>query len=464
LSVIVILADGARADAFRAQIDAGALPSLARLRAEGGLHDVSTVFPSVTGPAYVPFLMGRFPGPVGLPGLRWYDRARTRCAFPYARSYLGPEMRHIDGDLDAGAPTIFELAGSRLGSMNMINRGLRRAERLGRGGAFVLRAARTHFSGDVRGWLAIDRDLGRDVARHIRAHRPDFVFAGFTGVDKTSHQSGHESADATEALRIVDGVVEEIRHDAERDGTWERTHLWVVSDHGHSVVHRHDDLADLLRAAGFDVIGHPWVFHRWDVAVMVSGNAMAHLYLDAARRDRPWWPELAPRWEPLAELLLGRASVDLLMLPHSPTRTEIRARGRGRAILDARDGRFTYRPVDGDPLGVGAVSCVDADDAHAACAESDYPDALVQIAALAGSPRAGEIIVSATRGWDYRARYEPIPHASTHGALHREHMLVPLLTSRPASRAPLRTTDVMPSALEALGLPKPPVLDGRSWL
>ena len=82
--MIILVADGARPDTLGAAMDAGELPALARLRAEGGCATVTTVFPSVTGPAYAPFLMGRFPGPVGLPGLRWYDRARTAsgsCAY-----------------------------------------------------------------------------------------------------------------------------------------------------------------------------------------------------------------------------------------------------------------------------------------------------------------------------------------------------------------------------------------------
>jgi hypothetical protein len=88
----------------------------------------------------------------------------------------------------------------------------------------------------------------------------------------------------------------------------------------------------------------------------------------------------------------------------------------------------------------------------------------VQVAALAGSARAGDVIVSAARDWDLRSRYEPIPHRSSHGAMHREHMLVPLLCNRPFARMPRRTTDVLPSALAALGIPAPPVLDGRSFL
>jgi arylsulfatase A-like enzyme len=52
---------------------------------------------------------------------------------------------------------------------------------------------------------------------------------------------------------------------------------------------------------------------------------------------------------------------------------------------------------------------------------------------------------------------------SSHGALHREHMLVPLLVNQPVSRRPRRTVDVMPSALAALGKPVPHGLDGSAF-
>src|SRR5690606_29723897 len=74
-SVVLIIADGIRLDTLQAALDDGSLPSMARLRDEGGLHTLTTVFPSVTGPAYVPFLMGCHPGKAGIPGLRWFDRA-----------------------------------------------------------------------------------------------------------------------------------------------------------------------------------------------------------------------------------------------------------------------------------------------------------------------------------------------------------------------------------------------------
>ena len=467
LSVIILVADGARPDTLAAALDDGSLPALARLRAEGGLHTVTSAFPSVTGPAYAPFLMGRYPGPVGLPGLRWFDRSRTAAAYPhYTRSYVGAEMRHVDRDLDPAAPTLFELAPKSLAALNVIGRGLARGARLGASAGFALRAGRTHFSGNVRGWLAIDRDVGRALARRIRRERPRVVFAALTGIDKTSHAEGHDAPVVREAMAIVDETVAEIRADAERDGRWARTHLWVVSDHGHSRVGAHDDLAALLREWGHRTVAHPWVYRLRtpDAAVMVSGNAMAHLYLELSRAERPWWAELAARWEPLVDLLLARPSVDLVLLPHSPLRCEVRAPGRGAAFVEFDGARYRYERAGGDPLGLGADFHGTARDAYDATVCGDYPDSLVQIAHLAGAARSGEVILSAARDWDFRAKYEPIPHVSSHGALHREHMLVPLLLNRPARVPPRRTVDVMPSALRALGLPVPPGLDGETFV
>src|SRR6476659_9971481 len=119
-------------------MDAGSLPALAQLRAEGSLSTVTTAFPSVTGPAYTPFLLGRYPGPIGLPGLRWFDRSReTARGFGNCRSYVGAEMRHVDTDLDPSAPTLFELARPAVGALSVIGRGLKRTERIGSSVGFI---------------------------------------------------------------------------------------------------------------------------------------------------------------------------------------------------------------------------------------------------------------------------------------------------------------------------------------
>jgi hypothetical protein len=368
--------------------------------------------------------------------------------------------------------------------MNMIGRGLEPAGRLARSARFALRVARVHFRGDVGGWLGIDRDVGAEVAAAVRAgfasgRPPRAVFCALTGIDKTSHSRGHGAPGVDDALRIVDATLAELRPTRSAAGGGR--------DHGVRG-ERPRPLAGaaprrprrLAAGRGVRTVAHPftWAPGR-EAAVMVSGNAMAHLYLDLARRERPWWPALAPRWADAADDLLRRPSVDLVLLPLGADRCEVRHPTRGRAVVErwpapraaAGDAScfaycYAYRPVDGgDPLALGGpAGRLDADAAHDACADTDHPDAIVQIASLAGLGAAGDVIVSAARDWDLRARYEPIPHMSSHGALHREHMLVPLISSRPFRGVPRRTADVLPSALSALGIAEPASLDGRSFL
>ena len=469
MPVIIIIADGVRPDTLNAALartnDRPALaPAIARLSEDGGFFTVTSCFPTVTGPAYAPFLMGRYPGAIGLPGLRWFDRSRATCSFPtFARSYVGHQMRRVDRDLDPTAPTLFELSAHSVGALSVISRGL--APR-GRVTTSTARVARTHFSGNVRGWLDIDRDVVEDVVRRVRDERPDFVFAALTGIDKSSHAQGHDAPIVGDAIAIVDELVARLRADAEEGGYWADTHIWITSDHGHSPVRAHDDLARGIADLGLRVMSHPWILTLApQAAVMVSGNAMAHVYVELEQRRRPLWNALRPRWDSLARALLDRPSVDLLLLPNEPHGCEVRSRERGAAVVTSDGVRFGYRRLSGDPLGLGAdLRRVDASTAYDATIDSDYPDGVVQIATIAKAPRAGDLILSAARDWDFRARYEPIPHVSSHGALHREHMLVPLVVNRPTARAPRRTVDVMPSALAALGIEAPVGLDGMSFV
>jgi hypothetical protein len=414
--------------------------------------------------------MGRFPAPIGLPGLRWYNRSRDVCSYPdYSRSYVGYQMGKVNRDIDPNAPTIFELVPESAAALSVITRGLRREDQIAALSArSALRAAWTHFRGDVAGWLRIDGEISERVVERVRDGHLRFVFAAFTGVDKVSHARGHDSAGVSDALGIVDHTARTIREHLERRNAWRDARLWVTSDHGHSRVTRHEDLARFVALLGRRVMAHPWVYTRHpEVAVMVSGNAMAHLYVDLARRDRPFWAGMSDRAREIVDPLASRSSVDLVMIPLDVTRCEVWSRGHGRAVVSRRaeTRTYSYRMIGGDPLRVGHdLADVSAGEAHEATVHTDYPDSIVQIANLAGAPRSGDVILSAAPDWDFRARHEPIPHVSSHGSLHRDHMTVPLLVDRPLARAPRRTTDVMPSALAALGVAIPPGLDGESFL
>ena len=91
---------------------------------------------------------------------------------------------------------------------------------------------------------------------------------------------------------------------------------------------------------------------------------------------------------------------------------------------------------------------------------SPFPDAPRQLLQLLASPRAGDLVLAAALGSDFRDAWEIPEHRAGHGSLIADHMEVPLAASVPLPNAPIRTVDVMPTMLETLGLPIPEGLDG----
>ena len=453
-SAIVLVADGLTPQAFDEAICAGDVPELAALRDTSGMNVVSTVFPSVTGVAYIPMLTGHHPAQAGVPGLRWFDRARRLPALlGHSRSYVGMQVRSMDADLAPAASTMFERAGgSALGAASMITRGLPRRNRLDRGVRYSLRVARAHLAGDVARWSALEEELAGTLVMRIRRERPRFVFAAFTAGDKAAHAGGASAPGVRQSLRLIDHVVGSIRRDAERDGRWRSMHLWMLSDHGHSAVEQHLDLAVALRDMGVRVRSHPLTRpDRAEAAVMVSGNSMAHVYLGLEQRARPLWPNLSKEWLPRLGALWSHRAIDLVASRRTAESVEVR-RGGERAEIAVGARGFSYRPTNGNPLGIEAFEDLDDAAAHDRCAGTEYPDGVVQLALLVLAERSGDLVVSASPGWDLRRRYEPINHVSSHGALHAAHMLVPLVGNRRLTQTLRRTADLLPATLNALEL------------
>jgi hypothetical protein len=288
VTLVILVADGARPDTLFGAMDAGHLPALSALRDSGIATTLSSVFPSVTGSAYAPFLTGLHPGRVGLPGLRWYDRDRSATLWPaHARSYVGLGGMRADKDLSRDYRTLFELEPRSLGGFTYIGRGLSTRRRIGTGWGFGAKLAWTHFRGDLDGWMRFDRWLGEEFVRRIVAQNPRVAFLAHPGIDKLSHQFGQGSPRILSAMQTVDHTVTLLRDAFAQQGRSEELEIWIVSDHGHAAVSQHEDLAGRIASWGHSVRAHPWVLGGRDVAVMVSGNAMAHLYLELGRKRRP---------------------------------------------------------------------------------------------------------------------------------------------------------------------------------
>ncbi len=93
---------------------------------------------------------------------------------------------------------------------------------------------------------------------------------------------------------------------------------------------------------------------------------------------------------------------------------------------------------------------------------TEYPDALLQIIQLLESPRTGDLVLSASPGYDLRAKHENPEHRSSHGALFRDHMIVPFAINAKVNKEFIRTADIFATILNALGEPIPDNIDGVS--
>ena len=470
--VVLVLADGVGADYLRPLLERGELPALdrlARVPAGGPMRSAASVFPSTTGPAHLPFLTGRFPGPCNIPGIRWFDPERYgRRAFGTGRfrSYMGLGSYLAARDLSPEVRTVFELVADHACIGGHARRGVGPGRNLTRWSKAV-----TSFSSFVsEDWTRSDRIAARRLIESVR-RGTRFVFASLYGADAAAHKWG-SGAQMLDGCRRVDRAVGAVLEHLDRTGRGDDTLLLVVSDHGHTDTQTHFDLHALVERTVGPTLAHPTVWRGYfggaAAAVMVSGNAMAHVYVRGEDWARPrHLDEPGPELSRLLDALLAEPAVDQI-IGRSARGGAVVASARGRAHVRSVAGRIDYRPdAGGDPFGYAPALAGQRsrEDWLAGTWDTDYPDAPVQVLQLLDSQRSGHLIVTARPGFDLRARFEKPPHRGSHGALHRLHLMTPLLSSVALAGGPARTVDVMPTMLDALGVELPPDIDGRSlWL
>jgi hypothetical protein len=456
--VVLVLIDGARADVLRDLLDRGELPHLARHVVEpGGMVVGTSTFPSTTGVAYLPFLMGRYPGPAGIPGIRWLDRAGAAggwvAQWRAARSYCGIQVGWLDHDIQA-TPSIFELVPDSVAICSPVTRGLApQAHLIPRRRALL--GSLAHYANT---YLWLDRAVAS--AWVAAAQKPwRFLFVVFPGPDGLTHNTDPFDPSVLQSYREIDAALG--RFAARVTG---ELVFFVAADHGATAMPVHSDIAVQLEAWGVRTLRHP--LHVWRrharAAVMVSGNASAQV----------WFGPRTGRAEPLTahemplDLVERLVSLEAVRLAacRSDDDGVLVMTATGRAALRDDGGAITYEPIRGDPLGLGSEPLgLDDREMLARSRATDVPDAPRQLLQLLRTDRAGDLVLAARAGCDFRGPWEIPEHRAGHGSLIADHMEVPILSSVPLPRAPLRTADLMPAILELLGVEAPAGLDGMPF-
>lgn len=462
-SCIFIMADGARADVFEELLKRGDLTNISKYIIEKGTFtNAVSVFPSTTGPAYAPFLLGRFPGRCNLPGIRWFDRRLYSKRFfsPYRfRSYVGLESFLMNRDISKDAQTLFEV----------FPRAVNIVSELSRGAGF--RGDKTRFSRayyKIKGhfnhrWDEVDIASRRVFLQSLKSY-PQFSYVVFLGIDTYSHLTHPFHGKVVDSYLRIDESVGLIGKTLEDIGKLDKTLLIIASDHGLSQTHSHFDSVEFMNLLGFKTFYYPKIFKHYrdaDAANMISGNAMTHLYLKSPEGwgRRSTFEEL----NGLVSALLDRHEIDIVAGLDEKGRARIRSeRGEALAWLDESD-YIRYERIYGDPFGYnGLPKKMDRDESLRYSFYTQYPDALLQIIQIFESPRSGDLVVSAKPGFDLRAKHENPEHCSSHGALFREQILVPLGINVKIKKDFVRTVDLYPTILHLLGKPIPRNIDGVS--
>ncbi len=461
---IFLLLDGVRPDLLDRLVQEGKLPHIEKLFFESGEHRRATsVFPTTTGPAYLPFLTGCFPGTCNLPGIRWLDKGeyqRNRWSLQAKRSYVGLESYLLNRDISGNVTTLFEMLHPNSSVFSLINRGVdpgKDAAKFSRS-PFLVLGKFAHI------WLTVDR-----VARRLmhKAIRPElkFLFVAFLAVDEISHLTDPFSPRTLAAYVELDASVGVLVEELKRQRMFESTLIVASSDHGLTQTSQHLELWKTMDEGGFKTLYHPRIFRSGiNAACMVSGNSMAHLYF----RNRHGWEEPLTRNElkdvGILDAILANDEVDQVMVRDEGGGSLILNR-EGEALVQEKDGEISYQVTGRDPLGLkGHADKSSLDASLNTSFSSDYPDGPTQVAQLFRSQQVGDMVVTAKLNCDLRKNWEIPAHHASHGSLHREHMMVPLFSNARLSReGATRTVDVFPTILDLLGEPLPDhPIDGSS--
>jgi predicted AlkP superfamily pyrophosphatase or phosphodiesterase len=448
---VLVVIDGLTPEALERGLAAGRLPALASLSEAGWTGRGTSVFPSLTPVCLSSIATGAFPDVHHIPHLVWYHRDEERVveygsSFPAmravgARQAIRDTIFGMSGDhLAAGATTVFEAledAGLESAAINFTcfrgrtrhpiklpalarrNRwyeavsgprhffyfNLFESERTG-----APLAIRSRLEGSIDEYAAaVGRWLvTRDAFDFLVFYLPDYDYA--------SHQAGPEGSQ--DALERTDGAIARLLEAAGGpDEFLERYAVVVSSDHGQTPVERAASLQAAFPSRLEGVL--PLASNRSGMVYRLPGCRVDARELAQRLDDEPW--------------------ADVVVFLEDEVVVARRAGAELRFALDAEAWR-----LEGD------IAALDS---------AGYPNGIERAWHAAVSPTAGDVLVSATEGWeltDGGGRH----HAGggSHGSLVAGDSYVPLIAAgfdEPPFPPDPGITDLAPLVLRHFDVPVP---------
>jgi hypothetical protein len=420
--LVLVVIDGLTPEALQGGLDACRLPALAALSEAGWTSRATSVFPSLTPVCLTSIATGAFPDVHHIPHLVWYHRGESRVV-EYGSSF--PAMRAV-GARRAIRDTIFGMSGEHLSPRaTTVFEALEDAELEPAAINFTCYRGRTrhpiklpavarknrwyeavdgpkHFfyfnlfeSARTGAPLAIRSRLEGSIDEYAAAvgrwlvtrDAFDFLVFYLPDYDYASHLTGPDGS--LDALERTDAAIE--RFVAAAGGVepfLERYAVVVTSDHGQTRVERVGRIQDAVPVTTHGVLA-------------LASNRAGMLYrLPGSRLDA----------RALAKRLEGQPWADIVLFQEDGA--AVARRGDAELRFALRAGEWQ---LDGD---------------EAVLDSERYPNGLERAWHAVLAPTAGDVLVSATEGWEF-ADGGGRHHAGggSHGSLVAGDTYVPLIAA-----------------------------------
>ena len=442
--LVLAVIDSLKPELLDRAIDSGRAPALKALVERGVyIRDCVSSFPSVTPVASASITTGLGPDRHHIPSMNWYHRGEERYVeygssfaatrtFGIVRSLYDTVYNMNLAHLSRAERTVFEVvedAGLRAACTTyLIYRGRHRHE-ADEAGPYTRIAKAAQFrhavwgptelfyadlfssrKTDCRSTLGMpgqrDRHSGCVAAHMVENDLFDFMLLSLPDNDTHSHRYGPYA----QASSIVeaDRAIERMMHAGGGIDTFLEDHAVIVlSDHSQTPIERRVNLAAELGHR--DVLMPDGQPEDAELAVSPAARSAMVYLLDPDDREA-----VAPV---LARELSGIEGVDVVAHMHGDEAVVRSARGAelrfqsGGDVVDLRGGHWS---IDGELEALGlAVS-------EGRAWSRIYPDALSRLWSALHCPRAGDVLVSATPGYEF-VDWGGADHVGggSHGALHR---------------------------------------------
>ncbi len=491
--VIVFFVDGLREDFVRKLSSAGQLKNIKHYIIDRGcyIQNAVTCIPSITYAVTASMQTGKFPGHHQILGNKWFDRNTGKYQnYMFIRTY-----QQINNDLLS--PTIFELLNDKftVAIQTACYRGATRPidNWASSGINWFFNRIMT-----VDQLVAIRFELIAQCSK-CAGRWPDYIFAYFPACDEIGHRFGSNSKQYIEAIKNVDKQIGRICNALEKNKLLDNYYLILISDHGHVPVDKKRfwspsdfikrnlkiPFVDNMFLENADFCAREKFLRNYRLVLVNGGYRRASLYIRCTDSwaDLPKFDDIVSFTEKYAPAfgsrdLLGTLSnipaVALVAVRKNANSAYIITQtGKADIIRKIVNGKkyYAYKTITGNPLKYPKKlldgTYKNADDWLIDTSESEFPDFVPQIVEFFDSPRAGDIVLFAARGWDFSSE-----NLGGHGSVIREDMIVPFIIAGPGIRKKTlktaRVVDLMPTVLDMLNCSdranQAGLIDGHSLL